>query len=157
MSTEREHTRHGGREGRGRTRQQLRRGRHEERGAAAVEFALVAIILVTLVFGIIQFSLYFWAWQSAGNAARSAARAGAVDPCDTAAVQTAATNALAGTPTDGAPAGVTVTPPSPVEVGSDLTVTITFDALDLGFFPFLDPAIDKSVTTRVEHVPAGGC
>ncbi|WP_168929621.1 TadE family protein [Nocardioides sp. GY 10127] len=127
-----------------------------ERGASAVEFALVVLPLLVLVFGILQFSFYFWAWQSAGNAARSAARVGAVDPCDTAAIRTAATHALDGTPTDSTPT-VAVTTASPVEVGDDLTVSISFETVDLGFFPFFDPTIDTSVSSRIENLPAGGC
>ena len=44
------------------------RRRRGEQGAAAVEFALIAMILFTLLFGIIQFSLWFWAWQAGGHA-----------------------------------------------------------------------------------------
>lgn len=49
-----------------------------ERGASAVEFALIALVFFTLLFGMIQYSLYFWSTQSAANAARDAARRGAV-------------------------------------------------------------------------------
>lgn len=51
----------------------------DDRGAAAVEFVLVAVFLfIPLVFAMIQYSMYFWSTQSAANAARDAARRGAV-------------------------------------------------------------------------------
>lgn len=53
--------------------------RRPENGAAAVEFALVAVFLfIPLLFAMIQYSFYFWSTQSAANAARDAARRGAV-------------------------------------------------------------------------------
>ena len=42
-------------------------------------------------------------------------------------------------------------------VGDEITVDVTFQSIDLGFFPFFDPAIVKSATSRIENVPAGGC
>jgi len=47
-------------------------GRDE--GAAAVEFALVAMLLITLVFGIIEFSLLLRDYVSVGSAVRQGAR-----------------------------------------------------------------------------------
>ena len=130
--------------------------RAPERGAAAVEFGLVALILFTLIFGIIQFSFWFWSWQAAGHAAREAARVGAVDPCDSAAVQAAGAKALEGVPT-ATGATVTATKAAGAGVGDEITVTVTFESIDMGFFPFFDPFIDKSATSRIENVPAGGC
>lgn len=49
-----------------------------ERGAATVEFALVASILLTLVFGIIQFGIFYSRYQVLQAAAREGARAAAV-------------------------------------------------------------------------------
>ncbi|MGH2597448.1 MAG: TadE/TadG family type IV pilus assembly protein [Actinomycetota bacterium] len=60
-----------------RTRNRLRR---EERGAAAVEFAIVASLFFMLVFGIIDFGFAFHSWNNAVNAAREGARTAAVDP-----------------------------------------------------------------------------
>lgn len=63
-----------------------------ERGAAAVEFALVAPILVLLVFGIIEFSRAYNAQVSLSNAAREGVRVMAISNDQTAA-KTAAKNA----------------------------------------------------------------
>src|SRR4051794_36780881 len=50
------------------------RSRRSEDGVVAVEFALVMLPLVVLIFGAIQYGLYFWADQGGSDIARSAAR-----------------------------------------------------------------------------------
>jgi Flp pilus assembly pilin Flp len=60
-----------------RTRNRLHR---EEKGAAAVEFAIVATLFFMLVFGTIDFGFAFHSWNNAVNAAREGARTAAVDP-----------------------------------------------------------------------------
>ena len=60
----------------------LRRRKSDERGAAAVEFALVSIAFLTLICGVIQASLFFWGYDVASHAAREGARRYAVDPCN---------------------------------------------------------------------------
>lgn len=47
-----------------------------QRGAAALEFALVAPILILLVFGVVDFGLMFNSQSVFANATRDAARAG---------------------------------------------------------------------------------
>jgi Flp pilus assembly protein TadG len=131
-------------------------GARDERGAAAVEFGLVALILFTLLFGIIQFGIWFWSWQTAAHAAREASRAAAVSPCDSGRITAAGTEALVGAPATAAPR-VTITKTTPVMVGDDITVKVEFTTVDLGFFPGFDGIVDKSATSRVENVPAGGC
>lgn len=51
---------------------------HEERGAAAVEFALVMPILFLLMFGILQYGLYFNDSFNTRSGVREAARQGVV-------------------------------------------------------------------------------
>ena len=50
-----------------------------ERGASAVEFALVVVILLTVVFGIVNFGFVFAQQISLNNGARQAARYAVVD------------------------------------------------------------------------------
>ena len=49
-----------------------------ERGAATVEFAIIALVLFSLVFGIIEFGILLFDKQVLTNASREGARAGAV-------------------------------------------------------------------------------
>jgi len=59
----------------------LRRKKSKERGAAAVEFALVLPLFLWLVLGTIDFGYYFFVSEIVTNAAREGARAGSVlDP-----------------------------------------------------------------------------
>ncbi|MGE0481492.1 MAG: TadE/TadG family type IV pilus assembly protein [Phycisphaerae bacterium] len=53
---------------------QIRRGRWSRRGAAAVEMAVVTPLLLTMVFGIIEYGWVFTIRQSLTNAAREGAR-----------------------------------------------------------------------------------
>lgn len=61
---------------RGRGRAQLR----SDSGAAAVEFAIVSLLLITLVFGIIEFSLLLRDHVSVTSAVRTAARVASSSP-----------------------------------------------------------------------------
>lgn len=56
------------------------RRRDDDRGAAAIEFALIAPLLFMLVFAIIDFGFGIHAWDATHNAAREGARFGAVNP-----------------------------------------------------------------------------
>ena len=50
----------------------------EDRGAAAVEFALVAVFLIPLIFGILDYGLWFADSLATRDGARGAARSGAL-------------------------------------------------------------------------------
>lgn len=54
--------------------------RHDDRGAAAVEFALVSVPLLYLVFGIITFGFMLGFRQNVSQAAAEGARAAAIAP-----------------------------------------------------------------------------
>lgn len=56
----------------------MRRARGVERGAAAIEFALVVPLLLVVLFGIVEFSLVLYDKAIITNASREAARAGVV-------------------------------------------------------------------------------
>jgi Flp pilus assembly protein TadG len=127
--------------------------RRDERGAAAVEFALVAVfVFIPLVIGILQFGIWFWAWQQSGHAAREAARVAAVAPTCSDSIRIAGEVALDGAPVTASNVAVGV---APTQVGDPITVTVTATTYDIGFFPFFDPAIQKDAVSRVENIPAG--
>jgi Flp pilus assembly protein TadG len=56
------------------------KSRNAQRGAAAIEFALVLPLLLTLVMGAIDWGWYFFIDQLVTNAAREGARAGSLVP-----------------------------------------------------------------------------
>lgn len=71
----------------------------DERGAALVEFSLVAAMLFALCFGIIQYGLIFFVWNNMYDAARQGARSLAVGTWDEAEAEAGATAMLASWPT----------------------------------------------------------
>jgi hypothetical protein len=130
----------------------------DERGAAAVEFGLVSIILLTMMIGIIQFAIWFWGYQAGSHAAREAARFAAVEPCDVGLIATRAEDRVnESAPVGDGAANVTVPSGTPTAVGDQITVRVEFTVINFGFIPGFSGAVDKSATARVENIPAGGC
>ncbi len=89
----------------------------DERGAAAVEFALVLPLLLLVVFGVVTYGLIFTAQISLNSAARDGARAGVVQPlggtaltCSTIATMARGSSATLGV--NSTAVGVTVTGPT---------------------------------------------
>ncbi len=126
-----------------------------ERGASAVEFALVSLLLFTILFGILQYGLYFWQLQGGAAAVREAARQSAVGmwDCDLLRSETASRVPAGGEVTvtrtylaaaDGA---ATASP----ETGDDVAVTVSFSTLSVGFLPMPnDGAVLSEARARVE-------
>lgn len=135
--------------------------RRTEKGAAALEFALVMPVLLLLVFALIQYGMYFWAYQGGADAARMAARSAAVGsyPQDCSGFRTQVRDAIgkmaATTPT------VTRTytktdSTKGLQPGDLVTVTVDYNTLNL-HFPFLpfiqDGYIKQTAQARVDNVP----
>lgn len=112
-----------------------RRGWGEERGAAAVEFALVLPILVLILFGMIEFGGAYHAQLMVTGAAREAAREMAVGG-DTAAATSRAVEAAVGIPAADLDVAVA---PAACAAGTDVTVTVSYDR------PFLTGLFGASV------------
>lgn len=134
----------------------------DDRGAAAVEFALVAGILFTLIFGTIQYGLYFWSLQSGAHAAREAARQAAVGSLTCPQFEDAVLNNSRGEKAGTVTATRTfytdetlTTGASPAVIGGAVKVVVSFESIDLGlpFVPFIDDGqVSERAVARVENV-----
>lgn len=100
-----------------------RRGWGSERGAAAVEFALILPILMLILFGVIEFGGVYNAQLMVTGAAREAAREMAIGGV-VADAQAAAADAAIGIASGDL--DVTVSPAA-CAAGTDVTVTIVYD------------------------------
>jgi Flp pilus assembly protein TadG len=104
---------------------------HRQRGAAAVEFALVLPLLLALVLGVVDLGLAVYTQSVLSNASREGARAGVVlalmrpsSQAISAVVQTYLSNSLGSVNKFGT---LTFTPPSPcVDANGILTVQMTY-------------------------------
>lgn len=103
----------------------------DERGAAAVEFALVLPLLMTLVFGIVSFGQAYNAKLGLTHAAREAARTVAIsgDVSDASAATLAAAPGMSGISVSTSPASGTCTPGLPVTVTATKPFTIDIPLL----------------------------
>jgi Flp pilus assembly protein TadG len=152
----------------------FRRRRDDEGGAAAVEFALVLIPMLYLIFGAIQYGWYFYAMQSGSAAVNHAARRIAVGNCQGSGQANALIYSdLGAATTAGSASGVSTTVtymsadnstsvPAPGEIGGSVTVSATFPTLNM-HFPFIPVPNSGSVTrtnvARIEDLSStqGSC
>jgi Flp pilus assembly protein TadG len=95
-----------------------------ENGAVAVEFALLAPVLILLLLGIMEFGRAYNAQITLSSAAREGVRVMAINN-NPAAARTAAKNAAGGLQPALTDANITVSP-SPCTSGAQVTVTISY-------------------------------
>lgn len=90
----------------------VRNHANRERGAAAVEFALILPLLVMLVFGIVEFSILFNRQQGLHAAAREGARVAALPTSTQSQIRDKVRDALDGvlSPADAAAASISISP-----------------------------------------------
>ncbi|MGH3470553.1 MAG: TadE/TadG family type IV pilus assembly protein [Nocardioidaceae bacterium] len=144
--------------------------RRRDDGAAAVEFALLLVLFVTLLFGLIQYGMYFYSSQTGSSVAGRALREVTVGNCQPSAdLQTYITNGLSGaaagavtnvTRTYTHTNGTTTTNPALAQVGDQVVLTFTYPDVNLHFpfVPFLsNDTITKSVQGLVEDTASQGC
>ena len=135
--------------------------RRTEKGAAALEFALVMPLLLLLVFALIQYGMYFWAYQGGADAARMAARSAATGayPKDCSGFKTQVRDAIGKMATNTPTVTRTFTKSNSalgVQPGDLVTVTVTYDSFNLNFpgLPFISGGyIKQSAQARVDYAP----
>jgi hypothetical protein len=125
---------------------------------------------MVLFFGMVQYGMYFYSAQVGSNVANATARQLSVGNCQGGTLQGYVDGQLGAAATSAA--DITVdwenadgsTPASPqaqnVTIGGSLTLTITFDTLNMHFplVPFLsDPEVERTVQARVEDTTDQGC
>ena len=138
-------------------------GRRDEGGSAAVEFALVLTPLLTILFGLMQYAMYFYSMQGGADAARQAARLSSVGVPTSCSDLTSrissslsvggATNLAVSRAYAKGPGNTATT----VEIGDQVTVRVTFKSVDfsLPFVPLPNGGtVDNSATVRVDYVPS---
>lgn len=138
-----------------------------ERGASAVEFALVTVPLLLIVFGIIQYGMYFYAAQTGTSVTREALRRVSVGDCPqpydvTSFVQNRLGSVNAGglsvTRTFKDSAGAVSSTPV---VGASVSLHVEFKVVNM-HFPFLpfpaNPKVVRDVDARMEdNQPENAC
>lgn len=122
--------------------------RDREKGASAVEFAIVAPLLVLLVFGIIEAGWFFAQQVEVRHGAREGARTAAVsDPATSALIRQTACDRMA---MSNGTASVTLTA-NGSDIGDTGTITVVSNYAPLtGFIPF-GGTIQTTVDFRLEQ------
>jgi hypothetical protein len=128
--------------------------RGDDAGAAAVEFALVSVLLFTVFFGIIQYGYYFLQSSGAEHAAWVGARAAAVGIDDCATWQQLVKDSGGSADVQTATA---LRDPSagPMVRGDAIRIRVTWERVDFGlpFVPFLGASAQtEEALTRAERM-----
>jgi Flp pilus assembly protein TadG len=109
--------------------------RKKRRGAAAVEFAIVAPVFFLLVFGMVEFGRMVMVQQVITNASREGARLAVLDGTNTAAVQSAVNTYLTSAAVPGATVTVVPNPPTSAGYGDPVTVTVSVPFDQVSWLP----------------------
>jgi Flp pilus assembly protein TadG len=121
------------------------RKRSHQDGAAAVEFALIAMILIMLLFGIIQFGFTFFEYIEVAHAANAGARWAALGATN-AEIDAQARSAAPLLPNR---AAMTIAV-NPGSTSDSVRVTVTYPRTDLVPFFALPAMISSSAEQRLE-------
>jgi hypothetical protein len=125
-------------------------------GASAVEFALVVPLFLLLVFGIIQYSVFFWELQTGAAAAREVARQAAVATLNCNQLVAFGESKINRNASDVLIAVDAY--PNPAVIGQMATVRVEFPYYNFNFpfLPFLpdNGNISQTADIRVENVTA---
>jgi len=118
-----------------RQRRGFGRLRRRNRGAAAVEFAMVAPVFFLLLFGIIEFGRCILVQQMLTNASREGARQAVLDGATTSDVVAVVNQYLAATMSRTATVQVSPNPPSTAALGAPITVTAQIPFSQVSWLP----------------------
>lgn len=105
------------------------------RGAAVVEFAIVAPVLLLLILGMIEYGRLVMVQQVITNATREGARAAVLDGATTTGVTTIVNDFLTGSRVSGAVVTVTPNPPSTAAFGDPVTVSVQVPFTEVSWLP----------------------
>ncbi len=109
--------------------------RKKRRGAAAVEFAVVAPIFLLLVFGMIEYGRMVMVQQVLTNASREGARCAVLDGSTNLDVVSVVEQYLTSGSIDGANVTVTPTNPEDAAFGDPVTVTVDIQFSQVSWLP----------------------
>ncbi len=136
------------------------RGSSDERGAALIEFALVAPVLIMIMMGIVQLGLLLHQLQGLHAAAREGARQGSFPDTTEAEIEASVASALSGISFGNTPL-VTITPDNASGVPCDesvagadeVTVSIQVNSvLDIPFLAGQTVTLNGDGTFRCEYL-----
>ncbi|WP_457111368.1 TadE/TadG family type IV pilus assembly protein [Marmoricola sp. URHA0025 HA25] len=124
-----------------------------ERGAVAVEFALIFPVVFAAIFGVIQYGTYFWGRSTAAASARESARQLAVGT-KWACTQTQAVGKASSAGKNVAVAMRYLNASNTAVVGDLVEVTVTAETLAPTLLPIPGGGrITEVATARVENIP----
>jgi Flp pilus assembly protein TadG len=113
-----------------------RQPRESRRGAAVVEFALIAPLFLSIIAGIIELGRAIEVVQLLTNASREGARVGSFDTTTQASTITTAVNAyLSKAGISGATTTVSPNPPSAASDGQSISVTVSIPFSSVSWLP----------------------
>ena len=131
--------------------------KRQRRGAAVVEFAIVAPLFVLLIFGMVEYGRMVMVQQVLTNASREGARRAVGANATTSAVSTTVTDYLTNSAISGATVTVTPRPPSSAAFGDPVTVSVTLPFSQVSWLPspiYLGGVdLQASTVMRRENVP----
>jgi Flp pilus assembly protein TadG len=109
--------------------------RKNRRGAAAVEFAIVAPLFFLLIFGMIELGRMVMVQQVITNASREGARVAVLDGSTSTEVENVVNTYLASASVDGATVTINPAEPSTAGYGEPVTVTVTVPFSQVSWLP----------------------
>lgn len=114
---------------------QTKRRRTDRRGAALVEFALVAPIFLAFVVGSVELGRALVVQEALTNASREGARVGTLDGATSSDVTNAADTYLSAVSISGATTTVTPSDPGTTAAGTQVTVSVSIPYASVSWVP----------------------